>query len=155
MLSKQLEETNSDKPNYENEMDVFKLREICQKLNEDNTNFLNENNQLSKELDKVNTEMLKFKEEYELNLVELSKLRKINQFKPNGHITFKIEEFSKFAIEGPESLRQSELVYIRGLPWKIEVRPKEKGRFLGFFLLCNTENKGENLTLITFLQSGL
>ncbi|KAL7070891.1 hypothetical protein ACQ4LE_009950 [Meloidogyne hapla] len=72
-------------------------------------------------------------------------------YKPEGQITLKIEKFSEFAHEGPESRRLSEPVYIRGLPWKILAIPREMGRrpqmgggsmqkCLGYFLQCNAEN---------------
>uniref|UniRef100_A0A915LYV6 Ubiquitin carboxyl-terminal hydrolase 7 n=1 Tax=Meloidogyne javanica TaxID=6303 RepID=A0A915LYV6_MELJA len=72
-------------------------------------------------------------------------------YKPEGQITLKIEKFSEFAHEGPESRRLSEPVYIRGLPWKILAIPREMGRrppmgaasmqkCLGYFLQCNADN---------------
>ncbi|CAK5096106.1 unnamed protein product [Meloidogyne enterolobii] len=74
-------------------------------------------------------------------------------YKPEGQITLKIEKFSEFAHEGPESRRLSDPVYIRGLPWKILAIPREMGRrppmgaasmqkCLGYFLQCNADNTG-------------
>uniref|UniRef100_A0A1I8BM57 MATH domain-containing protein n=1 Tax=Meloidogyne hapla TaxID=6305 RepID=A0A1I8BM57_MELHA len=81
-------------------------------------------------------------------------------YKPEGQITLKIEKFSEFAHEGPESRRLSEPVYIRGLPWKILAIPREMGRrpqmgggsmqkCLGYFLQCNAENSG-SVSFITY-----
>lgn len=72
-------------------------------------------------------------------------------YKPEGQITLKIEKFSEFAREGPDSRRLSEYLSIRGLPWKILAIPRELGRktqlsmpqkCLGYFLQCNAENTG-------------
>ena len=56
-----------------------KLNEKCYELTEENTNLGDKNNQLSKELDEANSEILKFNEECDFNLNKMSKLEEYCQ----------------------------------------------------------------------------
>ncbi|KAL3102451.1 hypothetical protein niasHT_025633 [Heterodera trifolii] len=66
----------------------------------------------------------------------------LDQSKSNGKISIDIEKVSEFAREIIGSEHKSEIVHIKGLPWKICAQKKGKNgstdneKWLGFYLLC-------------------
>ena len=65
-------------------------------------------------------------------------------YKSEGQIRFKIEKFSEFSQAQVGTERQSDLVFVRGLPWHILVINREYKRFrhLDYFLSGTADNSG-------------
>ena len=67
-----------------------------------------------------------------------------DDFKLKGQIRFKVEKFSEFALAPVGTRRQSNVIFVRGLPWQIQVVNLEykQIKYLGYFLYCNADNSG-------------
>ncbi|KAL3083731.1 hypothetical protein niasHS_008428 [Heterodera schachtii] len=72
----------------------------------------------------------------------------LDQNKSNGTISMEIEKVSEFAREIIGSERKSEIVHIKGFPWKIWAKIKTKNgstdndeKWLGIYLLCDVEEE--------------
>ena len=74
--------------------------------------------------------------------------------KSKGQILFKIEKLSEFAQAPAETRLLSDLVFVRGLFWRIWVYNREnKGaRHLSCYLYCNANNSGFYLFLIIIIK---
>ena len=79
-----------------------------------------------------------------------------NASKSEGQILFKIEKLSEFARAPVETERLSEVVFVRGLPWRILAVNRRNNvqrrlltpgqlKCLGYFLQCNVDNPGEQI----------
>ncbi|KAL3083728.1 hypothetical protein niasHS_008425 [Heterodera schachtii] len=75
----------------------------------------------------------------------------LDQSKSNGTISMEIEKVSEFAREVIRSERKSEIVHIKGFPWKIWAKIKTKNgstdndeKWLGIYLWCDAPKEDKN-----------